>query len=142
MYAIYAYIDPSNHPNVGIYGIHGVFGYTNWDPLGAFVQQNSIAPFSSRDISSLGIPPHADPRTGHVAQVRPRDTSPSPRCSDSGDKSATCTVRVRPARWAPKGTPKHYTMYVFLGDELPGMRIGCVFFNISIPDTPWDGHIC
>ena len=26
MYAIYAYIDPSNHPNVGIYGIHGVFG--------------------------------------------------------------------------------------------------------------------
>ena len=27
MYAIYAYIDPSNHPNVGIYGIHGVYGY-------------------------------------------------------------------------------------------------------------------
>ena len=26
MYAIYAYIDPSNHPNVGIYGIHGVSG--------------------------------------------------------------------------------------------------------------------
>ena len=26
MYAIYTYIDPSNHPNVGIYGIHGVFG--------------------------------------------------------------------------------------------------------------------
>ena len=26
MYAIYAYIDPSNHPNVGIYGIHGVYG--------------------------------------------------------------------------------------------------------------------
>ena len=24
MYAMYAYIDPSNHPNVGIYGIHGV----------------------------------------------------------------------------------------------------------------------
>ena len=24
--AIYAYIDPSNHPNVGIYGIHGVSG--------------------------------------------------------------------------------------------------------------------
>ena len=27
MYAIYVYIDPSNHPNVGIYGIHGVSGY-------------------------------------------------------------------------------------------------------------------
>ena len=26
MYAIYAYIDPSNHPNVGIYGIHGASG--------------------------------------------------------------------------------------------------------------------
>ena len=25
MYAIYDYIDPRNHPNVGIYGIHGVF---------------------------------------------------------------------------------------------------------------------
>ena len=25
MYAIYAYIDPPNHPNVGIYDIHGVF---------------------------------------------------------------------------------------------------------------------
>ena len=24
MYAIYAYIDSQNHPNVGIYGIHGV----------------------------------------------------------------------------------------------------------------------
>ena len=24
MYAIYAYIDPQKHPNVGIYGIHGV----------------------------------------------------------------------------------------------------------------------
>ena len=27
MYAIYAYIDPPNYPNVGIYGIHGVSGY-------------------------------------------------------------------------------------------------------------------
>ena len=26
MYAIYAYIDPSNHPNVGKYDIHGVSG--------------------------------------------------------------------------------------------------------------------
>ena len=26
MYAIYAYIDPPNHPNVGKYTIHGVFG--------------------------------------------------------------------------------------------------------------------
>ena len=26
MYAIYTYIDPSNHPNVGICGIHGVSG--------------------------------------------------------------------------------------------------------------------
>ena len=26
MYAINAYIDPENHPNVGIYGIHGVYG--------------------------------------------------------------------------------------------------------------------
>ena len=25
--AIYANIDPPNHPNVGIYGIHGVSGY-------------------------------------------------------------------------------------------------------------------
>ena len=42
MYAIYAYIDPQNHPNVGIYGIHGVSGiyiyniyiYTYIDPSG------------------------------------------------------------------------------------------------------------
>ena len=27
MYAIYAYIDPQNRPNVGIYGTHGVSGY-------------------------------------------------------------------------------------------------------------------
>ena len=27
MYAIYGYIDPPNHPNVGIYGIHGESGY-------------------------------------------------------------------------------------------------------------------
>ena len=27
MYAIYAYIDPPNHPNVSIYGIHGVSGF-------------------------------------------------------------------------------------------------------------------
>ena len=27
MYGIYAYIDPQNHPNVGIYTIHGVSGY-------------------------------------------------------------------------------------------------------------------
>ena len=27
MYAIHADIDPSNHPNVGKYDIHGVFGY-------------------------------------------------------------------------------------------------------------------
>ena len=27
MYAIYAYIDPPNHPNVGIYSIHGASGY-------------------------------------------------------------------------------------------------------------------
>ena len=26
MYAIYAYIDPPNHPNVGKYGIHGASG--------------------------------------------------------------------------------------------------------------------
>ena len=26
MYAVYAYIDPSNHPSVGIYGIHGLHG--------------------------------------------------------------------------------------------------------------------
>ena len=26
MYGIYAYIDPPNHPNVGIYGIHGASG--------------------------------------------------------------------------------------------------------------------
>ena len=26
MYAIYAYIDSPNHPNVGIYGTHGAFG--------------------------------------------------------------------------------------------------------------------
>ena len=26
MYAIYAYIDPPNHPNVGIYDIYGVSG--------------------------------------------------------------------------------------------------------------------
>ena len=26
MYAVYAYIDPPNHPNVGKYGIHGVPG--------------------------------------------------------------------------------------------------------------------
>ena len=27
MYGIYAYIDPPNHPNVGIYDIHGAFGH-------------------------------------------------------------------------------------------------------------------
>ena len=27
MYAIYAYIDPQNHPNVGIYDRHGVSGF-------------------------------------------------------------------------------------------------------------------
>ena len=26
MFVIYAYIDPSNHPNVGKYAIHGVSG--------------------------------------------------------------------------------------------------------------------
>ena len=26
MYGLYAYIDPPNHHNVGIYGIHGAFG--------------------------------------------------------------------------------------------------------------------
>ena len=26
MFVIYAYIDPSNHPSVGIHGIHGVSG--------------------------------------------------------------------------------------------------------------------
>ena len=26
MYATYAYIDPQNHPNVSIYGIHGASG--------------------------------------------------------------------------------------------------------------------
>ena len=31
MYGIYAYIDPSNHPNVDIYGIHGAFGYYIFD---------------------------------------------------------------------------------------------------------------
>ena len=31
MYAICAYIDPANHPDVGIYGIHGVSG--NWFSL-------------------------------------------------------------------------------------------------------------
>ena len=32
MYAIYVYIDPPNHPNVGIYGIHGVSGiYVNFE---------------------------------------------------------------------------------------------------------------
>ena len=29
MYAIYAYIDPPNHPNVGKYAIHGVSGSNN-----------------------------------------------------------------------------------------------------------------
>ena len=29
MYAIYAYIDPPNHPNVGKYTIHEVSGYKN-----------------------------------------------------------------------------------------------------------------
>ena len=28
MYGIYAYINPPNHPNVGIYGIHGASGFT------------------------------------------------------------------------------------------------------------------
>ena len=31
MYAICAYIDPQNHPNVGKYTIHGVFGYVDVD---------------------------------------------------------------------------------------------------------------
>ena len=35
MYGIYAYIDPQNHPNVGIYGMHGVSGsgMHYWSPL-------------------------------------------------------------------------------------------------------------
>ena len=33
MYAIYAYIDPPNHPNVGIHAIHGVSGTWIIDPL-------------------------------------------------------------------------------------------------------------
>ena len=35
MYGIYAYIDPPNHPNVGIYGIHGVSG--NIDLLNNYI---------------------------------------------------------------------------------------------------------
>ena len=34
MYAIYAYIDPQNHPNVGIYAKHRVFELYTWDHLG------------------------------------------------------------------------------------------------------------
>ena len=30
---IYAYIDPPNHPNVGIYGIHGASGVDSWHGL-------------------------------------------------------------------------------------------------------------
>ena len=37
--AIYAYIDPPNHPNVGIYGLHGVFGY-------GIVERSGLSAFS------------------------------------------------------------------------------------------------
>ena len=49
MYGIYAYIDPLNRPNVGIYGIHGASGiylymFTSMLPL----RKRSIAPGSIR----------------------------------------------------------------------------------------------
>ena len=38
MYGIYAYIDPSNHPNVDIYGIHGASGI----PLGEGLMKSTV----------------------------------------------------------------------------------------------------
>ena len=46
MYAIYAYIDPPKPPlNVGIYGIHGVFGY-----MTSIVPNNSLEKRVARSI--------------------------------------------------------------------------------------------
>ena len=51
MYAIYAYIDPPNHSNVG-YGIHGVSGYCQveqWNPLAETAQTSVSSNDSAAD---------------------------------------------------------------------------------------------
>ena len=44
MYAIYAYIDPQNHPNVGVYGIHGVSGICQCHQVFSLEHPHSIPP--------------------------------------------------------------------------------------------------
>ena len=85
MYAIYTYIDPSNHPNVGIYGIHGVSGicftigvrpplhgssYRSWKAIPSCPNNRSAADDWSR--------PSA-PSTQSTELVDPRGPSTFPR---------------------------------------------------------------
>ena len=60
MYAIYAYIDPPNHPNVGIYGIHGAFGVLRVP----FYPQRDL----EVDLTWMGKPPasHTCPQREHA----------------------------------------------------------------------------
>ena len=52
MYAIYAYIDPPNHPNVGKYAIHGVSGiYSSKKKNEKYV--NQAEPFPKGEASFL-----------------------------------------------------------------------------------------
>ena len=47
--AIYAYIDPQNHLNVGIYGIHGVSGIDwTWGLVESRHVDEPISPMESR----------------------------------------------------------------------------------------------
>ena len=66
MYAIYAYIDPPNHPNVGIYGIHGASGIGSYlsDPPASrpdFSLHTTTGRIAERIACSLGPPLIASP---------------------------------------------------------------------------------
>ena len=59
MYAIYAYIDPPNHPNLGIYAIHGVSGIGLGLPT---CQRHPLSELSVRAASAAEPAPGDDPR--------------------------------------------------------------------------------
>ena len=52
MYAICAYIDPPNHPNVGKYTIHGVSGYHILSPLNPGTNSVTLASTLTEDFES------------------------------------------------------------------------------------------
>ena len=65
MYAIYAYIDPQNHPNVGIYGIHGVSGIRK-----GFAQFGTINPILPKAVRPPVAPTSTEPASvGTAAPV-------------------------------------------------------------------------